>query len=206
MNILENAVKTDFQFEESTALINVVLYELSLKLGKQIVTNRFIDLLEELENGKSSGVPDLQPSLETGMIALGTRIQQALEKQYAMEWKDVKVEVILARWNLSRDGDTPSQYIGFQVSIEAEEARLVNIHADFSILNDAFIPVDIERIPAPDIATIDEPICYLNMATIKDLCHVDEVTSEVMESVSIAALAMGWNDTESYGKTMILVG
>ena len=100
MNVLDTAVKTDFEYNEYAALINTVIYKLSSKLGKQVVSERFVDLLEAEENGHTSpaSVPDLEPSLETGMIALATRIQQALEKQYATEWKDVKVSVILARW------------------------------------------------------------------------------------------------------------
>lgn len=207
MCILENAVKTDFQYDESTALVNAVIYKLSLKLGKQLVSERFIDLLEEVdERLVPETAPALEPSLETGMIALATRIQQLLEKEFAAEYENVKVNVILARWMQARENDLPLPYVGLRVSVEGEDAHLVHFHADLAILDDAFIPVDINRIPAPDTATIDEPICYLNMATIKDLCQVDEVTPEVMESVSIAALALGWNDTEAYSKSMILVG
>lgn len=207
MSVLDTAVKTDFEYNEYAALINAVIYKLSSKLGKQVVSERFVDLLEAEENGHTSpaSVPDLEPSLETGMIALATRIQQALEKQYATEWKDVKVSVILARWMAACDG-TIKPYVGLRVSIEAEDAHLVHYHADLAILDDPYIPVDVCRLPSPDSATADEPIYYLGMAAIKDLCLVDVVDNDVLESLSIAAMAIGWNDTESYGKTMILVG
>lgn len=208
MNTLEKAVLTDFTFDESTSLINVVTYKLSQKLGKQVVTERFIDLLEVAENGNlvPETAPALEPSLETSMNALATRVHQALVKQFSTEWQDVKVNVVLARWMKSRDNDLPVPYIGFQVSVEAEDAHLVNFHADFSILNDAFYPVELALMPKPDEVTEDVPVRLLETSAIKDLCQVDVVDAEVLDSISIAALAIGWVDTEVYGRSVLLLG
>lgn len=202
MNVLEKAIATDWDYCENTALVNALIYKLSKKLGKQLASARFVDLLDETD----ASIPALAPSLETVFIAMNTRMKTALETFYAGEFDKVEVDSNIARWILEKDGFEPTQYIGVRVSVRGDGELRADFYADLAILEDDFIPVNFEHLPTPDTVTVDEPIRYLDMAALKQLCGVDEVTDEVLESVSIAALALGWVDTDTFGKTMILIG
>lgn len=208
MNTFENAVALDFDYNESTTLINALAYKLSQKMGKQVVSVRFTDLLEYDPTVEAPlAVPDLKPSLETMFIHLATRMQNALVQKYSDQYKDVKVEVILSRWRLEAGEPEPVEYIGLQVKIVADGETHAFYRVDFVTLNAAFYPVALERlIELRAKVTADEPLVLLDKKTIHELTAVDTIDDAVLDSVSIAALAVGWNDTESYGKTMILVG
>lgn len=203
MNILEHAIKVDFEAEETITLLNAVMYKLAIKTGHQLAIARTLNFIDGAYSPTEA--PNIAPSQVEWMNQLANHVNNLLYKRYSAEYERVNSDVIITHYILKR-GEEYTTYIGMRVWVNAGEKALLNYHVDFAELEDGFIPVDIARLPTPDSATCDEPICYLNMATIKDLCQVDEIDSEVLESVSMAAEALGWSDTEMWGKTMILIG
>ncbi|AFQ96796.1 hypothetical protein G173_gp251 [Erwinia phage phiEaH2] len=195
MNTIEMAVKA----KNEDQLVNAVLYKLSQKFGHQYVSSGFQNLTT-----RPSGEYVLPEKLQAAKTdnyygVLVHHIQAALAAQYV----GCTVRVSLAQYY--RDGDIDP--IGFFcVHVEhPDDGQVINFVVYLHPLEAAFHAVDLNRlVEMKTLATRETPIVVLTHDMILEVTGMDYVDGYVIDSVSIAAHAAGWSDTEQYGLSLLL--
>ncbi|QVW28701.1 hypothetical protein pEaSNUABM8_00204 [Erwinia phage pEa_SNUABM_8] len=208
MNLIERAVKAN----DDIALVNVVIYKLSQKIGYQVASLNYVEILES-EPFAIHMVPTL-PENEVGDAGtLAKRIEDALRARHPGNWVEVKLakgyringEFHHGNGAVTDHLDIP--LIAFQVKVGNEDdGNIIHFHVDMQVLEAPFYAVDINRLIEMKAETTGEcPVYLLKHQQIKDITNLDVVDDHVLDSVGIAALAAGWTDTETHSLSMLLI-
>lgn len=209
MNLFRNCAED----RDPQALMNVILYKLSQLTGKQVVMTSLHDRLNnddfalepyQLTENRNDEYGTLAKNLQTQLLTVlgeGHTVEVVILNGYTVSGEFENSLTGLRTDRLYMDN------LGVQVKVWSNTDKLFDFQcSNLTRLNSAYYPVDIERlVELRDKVTDNEPMALLHKQDIHDITLTETIDDEVMESVSIAALAAGWNDTEARGCMMALI-
>ncbi|ANZ48759.1 hypothetical protein BIZ83_gp094 [Erwinia phage vB_EamM_ChrisDB] len=214
MKVLDRAIAKTHETNDATFLINAVVYKVCQRRGKQVVPTVFADYTD-LGSVPEDLVtkPDIVAAEDDRIASMAPRITELLAKHY----RDVKDLVIVVKLkdSVTVEGtvdfggqafpSTNQTNIILQVKVTGKDKVYLNFHSEFVDIDAPWWDVAMPRLPLPEATSEDDPVYLMSSAYVKDVCMVDGVDVHILDSVSIAALAIGWSDSESYGNSLLLL-
>ncbi|QVW55765.1 hypothetical protein pEaSNUABM9_00184 [Erwinia phage pEa_SNUABM_9] len=214
MNVLDRAIARTHETNDATFLINAVVYKVCQRRGKQVVPTVFADYTDLGSVPENLATkPDVVAEEDDRLATMVPRIRELLFKHYGSV-EDLFIDVKL-KDSVSVEGtvdfggqafpSTNQTNIILQVLVTGKGKVHLNFHAEFVDIDAPWWDVAMPRLPLPEATSEDDPVYLMPSAYVKEVCMVDGVDVHILDSVSIAALAIGWSDSESYGNSLLLL-
>lgn len=198
MNLIERAVKSN----NDEQLINAVLYKLAQKFGRQYASSNFLDLVNSKREGhilsksaSTAGKDDYYGELTRHIVEVlkATYLDSSVTVHLSEHYPEGSIEPV----------------VNFYVDVldpDEENFHHINFRVELHQLDVDFDAVDIERlIELKKIPTGETPIYVLKYEEILEITGLTYTDDYIIDSVSIAALAAGWSDTNQHGLSLLLI-
>lgn len=211
--IIAAAVEKTITSGEDVYLINALIQAVSEQTGALV----FTESLNGLEFEPVEGTPELPKFYHAGSTASWETFRANIIETIEHTLVDLGYDgaiVSLATGAADCAGNAPHAYTqdvvkpthyGIRLTVQTPLSVLIGFHLDLVVLEGRYVPVATDLLPKPTGCTEDEPAVLLRKHELATLVYPAPVDEDALESVSVAALALGWADTESYGKMLMLL-
>lgn len=211
--IIAAALEKTIATGEEIFLVNALIHAVGEQTGSIVFTQSLVGLDYDPVDGMPE-VPTIYPGGATeSWETFKANIMETIE-HVLVGLGYGAADITFAMGATDCDGRTPHVYTqdvvnpthyGIRLNIQTSLATLVGFHLDLAVLEGRYVSVAADLLPKPTGCTEDEPAVLMRKHEIAALVYPAEVDVDALESVSIAALAIGWSDTESYSKTLLLL-
>lgn len=208
--IIEKALEQSVTTGENTCLINALIHAIAVGTNEVVCVETLYGMDYDAVDGFDFGPEIDMSNMSLSMHALHEGIVSQLQRALVnLGYDNTKVTVKIGKGNPVdgyRQTAEKAGYYGLFIKLETPLTTLLGLQIDMPVCEDSrFIPVSVDAMPRVEQVSADEPAVLLSMAQMQVLVGQDDITIDALESVSMTALAMGWGDTESYGKMLLLI-
>ena len=207
---IEKALEKSLSTDENVFLINALIHAIAVGTGDVVCVETLYGMDYDAVDGFDFGPEIDMSNMSLSMYAWHEGIVAVLQRALVnLGYDNTKVTVKIGKGNPVdgyRQTTEKAGYYGLFIKLETPLTTLLSLQIDMAVCEDCrFIPVSVDKMPRVEQVSQDEPAVLLSKAQLVALVGQDDITIDALESVSMTALAMGWTDTESYGKMLLLI-